>query len=145
SKSYSMSGWRLGFAVCGEQVAERVGVMINTSLSCVPPFVQAAGIAALQHGAANRDVSMAAFRGKVERLVAGLNGIDGFRTIAPTATFYAFPHVADVCNRLEISSHGLAMYLLEGADDQFGIACLGGECFGEAGAGFLRLSCAESD
>ena len=46
-------------------------------------------------------------------------------------------------NRLGITSHGLALYLLEGADDRFGIACLGGECFGEAGRGFLRFSCAE--
>ncbi|MGC1274985.1 MAG: aminotransferase class I/II-fold pyridoxal phosphate-dependent enzyme [Planctomycetaceae bacterium] len=145
SKSYSMSGWRLGFAVCSEQVAERIGVMINTSLSCVPPFVQQAGLAALRDGRADRDATMAAFRAKVERLVAGLNRIEGFRTIAPTATFYAFPNVAAVCNRLGVTSHGLAMYLLEGADDRFGIACLGGECFGEAGRGFLRFSCAESD
>ena len=53
--------------------------------------------------------------------------------------------MADVCNRLRITSHGLAMYLLEGADDGFGVACLGGECFGNAGLGFLRLSCAETD
>lgn len=145
SKSYSMSGWRLGFAICSEQVAERIGVMINTSLSCVPPFVQQAGLAALCDGRADRDAAMAAFRAKVERLVAGLNRIEGFRTIAPTATFYAFPNVAAVCNRLGVTSHGLAMYLLEGADDRFGIACLGGECFGEAGHGFLRFSCAEAD
>jgi len=145
SKSYSMSGWRLGFAVCSEQVAERVGTMINTALSCVPPFVQLAGLAALKEGQAERDAAMSAFQGKVERLVAGLNRIDGLRTIVPTATFYAFPNVAAVCNRLRISSHGLAMYLLEGADDRFGVACLGGECFGEAGGGFLRFSCAESD
>jgi aspartate aminotransferase len=50
-----------------------------------------------------------------------------------------------VCNRLGITSHGLAMYLLEAADDGFGVACLGGECFGKAGAGFLRFSCAEPD
>jgi aspartate aminotransferase len=54
-----------------------------------------------------------------------------------------FPSVAEVCNRLKITSHGLAMYLLEGADDEFGVACLGGECFGDAGKGFLRFSCAE--
>jgi len=63
----------------------------------------------------------------------------------PGGTFYAFPSVATICNRLKITSHGLAMYLLEGADEQRGVACLGGECFGEAGAGFLRLSCAEPD
>ncbi|MBA3314794.1 MAG: aminotransferase class I/II-fold pyridoxal phosphate-dependent enzyme [Planctomycetaceae bacterium] len=145
SKSYSMSGWRLGFAVCSEQIAERVGVMINTALSCVPPFVQLAGLAALKEGKTERDAAMAAFQGKIERLVAGLNRIDGFRTIAPTATFYAFPNVATICNRLGITSHGLAMYLLEGADDAFGVACLGGECFGDAGQGFLRFSCAECD
>jgi aspartate aminotransferase len=53
--------------------------------------------------------------------------------------------VAAVCNRLGIPSHGLAMYLLEGADASRGVACLGGECFGQAGAGFMRLSCAEPD
>jgi aspartate aminotransferase len=145
SKSYSMSGWRLGFAVCSEEVAERVGVMINTALSCVPPFVQAAGQAALRDAQADRAKAMSAFQAKVERLVAALNRLEGFRTIPPTATFYVFPNVAEPCNQLGVTSHGLAMYLLEGADDHFGVACLGGECFGEAGRGFLRFSCAESD
>jgi aspartate aminotransferase len=54
-----------------------------------------------------------------------------------------FPNVAPVCNELGVTSHGLALYMLQGADDKFGIACLGGECFGQAGAGFLRFSCAE--
>ena len=68
---------------------------------------------------------------------------DGFKTLDPAATFYVFPNVAPICNRHKITSHGLALYLLEGADDDFGVACLGGECFGEAGHGFLRFSCAE--
>jgi aspartate aminotransferase len=72
-----------------------------------------------------------------------LNRIEGFRTLDPTATFYVFPNVAPICNRLHVTSHGLALFMLQGADDQFGIACLGGECFGSAGAGFLRFSCAE--
>ena len=86
---------------------------------------------------------MQQFREKVELLAGGLNTIDGFHTLDPAATFYVFPNVTAVCERLEITSHGLAMYLLEGADDRFGVACLGGECFGEAGGGFLRFSCAE--
>ena len=53
--------------------------------------------------------------------------------------------VSAICRRVGITSHGLAMYLLEGADDRFGVACLGGECFGAAGQGFLRFSCAEPD
>jgi aspartate aminotransferase len=60
-------------------------------------------------------------------------------------TFYVFPNVSKICNRLGITSHGLAMFLLEAADDKLGVACLGGECFGPAGQGFLRFSCAEPD
>src|SRR4051794_26854317 len=63
----------------------------------------------------------------------------------PAGTFYVFPNVTAVCRRLGLRSHGLALYLLEGADDARGVACLGGECFGPAGAGFLRFSCAEPD
>ena len=143
SKSYSMSGWRLGFAVTSERIADSVGKMINTSLSCTPPLVQLAGAAALGNDHQERDRVMGEFRDKVVLLTDGLNAIDGIHSLDPTATFYVFPNVMPVCNRLGIRSHGLAMYLLEGADDDFGIACLGGECFGEAGAGFLRFSCAE--
>src|SRR5262249_18513036 len=63
----------------------------------------------------------------------------------PAGTFYAFPNVSKICQRTRLTSHGLAMYLLEGADDKLGVACLGGECFGIAGQGFLRFSCAEPD
>ncbi|MBI3465760.1 MAG: aminotransferase class I/II-fold pyridoxal phosphate-dependent enzyme [Planctomycetes bacterium] len=145
SKSYSMSGWRLGFAVSSPEIIDVFGKLINTSLSCVPPLVQLAGIAALKHDAAERDRTMRLFRDKVMLLAEGLNAIEGVRCLRPGGTFYAFPSVAAVCNRLGITSHGLAMYLLEGADDRLGVACLGGECFGEAGAGFLRFSCAEPD
>ena len=143
SKSYSMSGWRLGFAVAAAQVAESIGKMINTTLSCTPPLVQLAGTAALEQDQAERDEVMRKFREKVVLLTEGLNKIDGFHSLDPTATFYVFPNVARVCNHLGVTSHGLALFLLEGADDELGIACLGGECFGEAGAGFLRFSCAE--
>jgi aspartate aminotransferase len=117
--------------------------MINTTLSCTPPIVQLAGTAALERDRRERDDVMQKFRDKVVLLTAGLNRIEGFRALDPTATFYVFPNVAPVCNRLGVTSHGLALFMLQAADDQFGIACLGGECFGAAGAGFLRLSCAE--
>ena len=143
SKSFSMSGWRLGFAVSSPPIVEMIAKLTNTTLSCVPPFTQRAGIAALQQDRPERDRRMAIFRGKVELLVAGLNEIEGIKCLMPGGSFYVFPSVAPICNSLGITSHGLAMYLLEGADDELGIACLGGECFGDAGAGFLRLSCAE--
>lgn len=143
SKSYSMSGWRLGFAVASAEVTEAISKMINTSVSCTPPLVQLAGLNALTRERAERDRQMGLFRDKVALLNAGLGRIEGFKTLPPAATFYVFPNVIEVCQKLGITSHGLAMYLLEGADDQFGVACLGGECFGAAGAGFLRFSCAE--
>ena len=143
SKSYSMSGWRLGFAVSSAPIIDSIGKMINTTLSCTPPIVQLAGMNALKRDHSERDRQMGLFREKVLLLANGLNKIEGFKTLDPTATFYVFPNVAPVCNKLGITSHGLALYLLEAADDKFGVACLGGECFGEAGGGFLRFSCAE--
>lgn len=143
SKSYSMSGWRLGFCVSSAAIIDAVGKMINTTLSCTPPIVQLAGKAALEQDTVERDEVMLKFREKVMLLTEGLNRLDGFTALDPTATFYVFPNVAPICNRLGITSHGLALYLLEGADDHFGVACLGGECFGSAGGGFLRFSCAE--
>jgi aspartate aminotransferase len=145
SKSYSMSGWRLGYAISSAAVAEVIGKMINTSLSCVPPLVQAAGQAALLRDAAERDEIMGRFRRKVELLVEELRHIEGVKVFVPAGTFYIFPDLSAICQRLSIRSHGLAMYLLEGADDHLGVACLGGECFGAAGQGFLRFSCAEQD
>ncbi|MSQ94984.1 MAG: aminotransferase class I/II-fold pyridoxal phosphate-dependent enzyme [Gemmataceae bacterium] len=145
SKSYSMSGWRLGYAVSSQRVIDSIGKMINTSLSCVPPIVQLAGEAALKNDDKERDEVMQRFKKKVELLVEELLGVPGVGVIMPAGTFYVFPNVAPICMKLGITSHGLAMFLLEGADDAKGVACLGGECFGPAGKGFLRFSCAEPD
>ncbi|VTR90756.1 aspartate aminotransferase : Aminotransferase, class I and II OS=Planctomyces maris DSM 8797 GN=PM8797T_14147 PE=3 SV=1: Aminotran_1_2 [Gemmata massiliana] len=145
SKSYSMSGWRCGYMIAAPSIAQIVSKMINTSLSCVPPIVQMAGKAALEHDAAERDDVMKKFHAKVELLVNELRKVPDVTVLMPEGTFYVFPQVAPICQRLGITSHGLAMYLLEGADDKRGVACLGGECFGAAGQGFLRFSCAEPD
>jgi aspartate aminotransferase len=145
SKSYSMSGWRIGFAAGHAELVDAIGKLINTSASCSPPFVQLGAAAALEHDTAERQELMSRFRVKVERLAAGLGRIEGIEVEVPAGTFYVFPDVRAICNRLGITSHGLALYLLEGADDGFGVACLGGECFGAAGGGFLRFSCAEPD
>jgi aspartate aminotransferase len=99
----------------------------------------------LREDNAERDRRMAAFQRKVQLLVDGLNQVDGIHCPPPSGTFYAFPSVAEICNRAGITSHGLARYFLEGADAQTGVACLGGECFGDAGGGFIRFSCAEPD
>ena len=140
SKSFSMSGWRLGFAVAAEQTINMFDKLTNTVISCVPPFTQAAGIAALKHATVERDRMMASFRDKLTPMVEALNAIDGIDCLFPGGSFYVFPNVTRICNLHGISSHGLAMYLLEGADKHTGLACLGGECFGAAGGGFIRLS-----
>jgi aspartate aminotransferase len=145
SKSYSMSGWRLGYAITSAGHAQTLSKMINTSLSCVPPFVQMAGQAALENDATERDELMTRFRRKVELLREDLCQVEGVKVLMPAGSFYVFPDVSAICRRLGIRSHGLAMFLLEGADERRGLACLGGECFGPAGHGFLRLSCAEPD
>ena len=145
SKSYSMSGWRIGFAVAHPEVIDAVGKLINTTASCSPPFVQRAALAALRDDEPTRSESMAAFEAKVRRLAEGLARVEGFDVTPPPGTFYVFPDVRSACERLGLTSDGLAMYLLEGADDDFGVACLGGEAFGAAGRGFLRFSCAEPD
>jgi len=145
SKSYSMSGWRVGYAVTSPRLADVIGKMINTSLSCVSPVSQWAAQAALGHDAAERDEVMERFRKKVELLVAELRRVEDVKVLMPAGTFYVFPDVSAICRRLGITSHGLAMFLLEAADERLGVACLGGECFGPAGQGFLRFSCAEPD
>ena len=110
SKSFSMSGWRLGFAVSSPAAIEVLGTLTNTALSCVPPFTQLAGMAALADDGPVRDERMADFRRKVERLVESLNAIDGVSCLMPGGTFYAFPSVAPICNRYGITSHGLALW-----------------------------------
>src|SRR5690606_41473200 len=86
SKSYSMSGWRLGFAVASAAVADSIGKMINTTLSCTPPIVQLAGTAALKQDTAERDRRMRERRGQVVRLTEGWNKIGGPHVRVPTAT-----------------------------------------------------------
>jgi aspartate aminotransferase len=140
-----MGGWRLGYAVSSPETVQVFDLLTNTALSCVAPFTQLAGVAALQHDRQYRDDRMKEFHRKVELLVRGVNTIDGVTCLMPGGTFYVFPSVAEICNRHGITSPGRAMHLLEGADGRLGVACLGGECFGAAGAGFLRLSCAQPD
>ena len=91
SKSFSMSGWRLGFAVSSPAIIDVLGKLTNSALSCVPPFTQMAGIAAMRDERDYRDAKMQEFRQKVELLVAGMNKIDGVSCLMPGGTFYVFP------------------------------------------------------
>jgi aspartate aminotransferase len=145
SKSFSMSGFRLGYSLTSPEIAEVLGKLINTNLSCTAPFIQEGGRAALLYDEGESRKQMAQFKRKVEILAKGLNEIPEVSVKVPRATFYVFANFKKACNRLGIVSHGLALFLLEAADDKFGVACLGGECFGTEGQGFLRFSCAQPD
>ena len=136
SKAYSMTGWRLGYGVMPEWLAHATTLFNNNTFSCVSTFVQMAGIAALT-GPDEPIAEMAAtLHKRRDALVAGLNSLPGVSCTMPNGAFYAFPNIS----RITKDDQRLALYLLEDA----GVAVLGGSSFGEAGAGFLRLSYASS-
>ena len=145
SKSFSMSGWRLGFAVSSPEIIDVFGKLTNSALSCVPPFTQMAGAVAMREELGYRDAKMKEFQKKVELLVAGMSRIDGVSCAMPAGTFYVFPSVAAICNR-SASRHTAWRCICSKAlmtCEEWRV--LGGECFGDAGRGFLRLSCAQPD
>ena len=111
SKSFSMSGWRLGFAVSSPEIIDVFGKLTKSALSCVPPFTQMAGVVAMRDEREYRDAKMKEFRQKVELLVEGLNKIDGVSCLMPGGTFYVFRRDA-VRNRLCIVPWS-AMFLME--------------------------------
>jgi aspartate aminotransferase len=136
SKTYAMTGWRLGYGVMPEPLAEAVTRLMINSNSCTAAFTQIAGIAALTGPQDEVDRMVAAFRERREVMVEGLNRLPGFRCLKPKGAFYAFPNIEGA----GMSSRELAHYLLEEA----GVAVLSGTAFGEYGEGFLRLSFANS-
>jgi aspartate/methionine/tyrosine aminotransferase len=132
SKTYAMTGWRLGYGVMPKACAARFSQLMVNSASCTANFVQRAGIAALRgpQDAVTRMVEE--FRRRRDVIVSGLNAIPGFECTTPDGAFYAFPSIAGTGLR----SQELADRLLAEA----GVACLSGTCFGEHGEGFLRFS-----
>jgi aspartate/methionine/tyrosine aminotransferase len=136
SKTYSMTGWRLGYGVMPVWLAEAVVKLMVNSNSCTASFTQRAGLAALQGPQDCVSEMVAEFRRRRDAIVKGLNEIPGFRCSLPSGAFYAFPNIAGT----GMSSKELADHLLYEA----GVACLDGGCFGEHGAGFLRFSYANS-
>ena len=139
SKTYAMCGWRLGYGVMPESLAERMSTLLINTSACAAAFSQLAAIEALQSPTSQAAVErmVAAFERRRNILVAGLNQIPGFRCHLPAAAFYAFPNITDT----GISSRELAHRLLEEA----GVAALAGEAFGENGRGYLRFAYTASE
>jgi len=132
SKTYSMTGWRLGFGIMPVALAQQVELLLTHSIGATAHFTQFAGLEAIlgQQEAVNEMV--AEFQRRREVMVSGLNSLPGFRCRQPQGAFYAFPNIREIGQ----SSAELADRLLEEA----GVALLPGSAFGAYGEGYLRLS-----
>jgi aspartate aminotransferase len=136
SKTYAMTGWRMGYGVMRADLATHVSRLMTNSNSCTASFTQVAGIEALTGDQASVDKMNAEFKRRRDVFVAGLNKIKGFSCRMPHGAFYAFPNIT----RTSWTSKKLADALLEEA----GVACLSGTAFGAYGEGYLRFSVANS-
>jgi aspartate/methionine/tyrosine aminotransferase len=131
-----MTGWRCGYAAVPEPLVEPLTRFFINSTSCVPPFVQRAGVAALTGPQDDVAAMVAEFAARRDLVVAGLNALPGVSCLRPSGAFYVFPNVTDV----PLPAEALADRLLEEA----GVALLAGSAFGAEGADHLRLSYATS-
>ena len=136
SKTYAMTGWRMGYGVMPKWLVEAVGLLIVNSSSCTASFTQRAGLAALEGPQDAVDAMVAEFRRRRDAFCDGLNSLPGFRCARPGGAFYAFANIRGT----GIDSRQLAERLLQEA----GVACLSGTAFGAYGEGYLRFSYANS-
>jgi aspartate/methionine/tyrosine aminotransferase len=136
SKTYAMTGWRLGFGIMPEALAERVELLLTHAVGSTATFTQYAGLAAIEGPQDPVARVVGGYRRRRDLLVEGLNRIPGVRCRVPQGAFYAFPNVTAFGRQ----SDWLADYLLEEA----GVAVLAGSDFGRGGEGYLRLCFATS-
>ncbi|MDQ4077278.1 MAG: pyridoxal phosphate-dependent aminotransferase [Chloroflexota bacterium] len=136
SKTYAMTGWRLGYAIMPEPLADRVSLLLTHAIGCTATFTQAAGVEALTGPQEMVDEVVEIYQQRRDRIVAGLNAIPGVRCQLPQGAFYVFPNV----KAFGVPSRELARRLL----DEAGVALLPGTDFGRYGEGYLRLCYATS-
>ena len=136
SKTYAMTGWRMGYGVMRSDLAMHISRLMTNSNSCTASFTQVAGIEALRGSQDVVDDMRAKFKDRRDVMVAGLNKINGFSCRVPHGAFYVFPNIT----KTGWPSKKLADALLEDA----GVAALSGTAFGNFGEGYLRLSVANS-
>ena len=136
SKTYAMTGWRMGYGVMRSDLATHISRLMTNSSSCTASFSQIAGIEALRGPQESVDAMRAEFKKRRDVMVAGLNKIKGFSCRLPHGAFYVFPNISKTGWR----SKKVADALLDDA----GVAALSGTAFGEFGEGYLRFSVANS-
>ena len=136
SKTFAMTGWRLGYAAVPEQLVEPLTRLFINCHSCAPPATQMAGVAALTGPMDDVRAMIEEFRVRRELIVDGLNALPGISCVKPAGAFYAFPNIRDT---------GLtARVLQDRLLTEVGVALLAGTAFGEHGEGYLRVSYANS-
>jgi aspartate aminotransferase len=136
SKTFAMTGWRLGYGVMPAPMAQVVAKLQTNATSCTATFTQLAGVAALRGDQSSVDAMNVEFRRRRDAIVEGLRSIPGLSCARPKGAFYVFPNIT----RTGFGSKALADRLL----DEAGVACLSGTAFGEFGEGHLRFSYANS-
>jgi aspartate/methionine/tyrosine aminotransferase len=136
SKTYAMTGWRLGYAIMPDALADRISLLLTHSIGCTAAFTQIAGIEALTGPQDIVDQMVGMFQTRRDRMISGLNAIPGIKCQVPEGAFYAFPNLRS----FGIPSKELSMRIL----DEAGVALLSGTDFGPHGEGYLRLCYANS-
>jgi len=132
SKAFAMTGWRLGVAIGPREIIEKMGLLVQTLCSCVPPFIQRAGIAALKGDQTEIRRMMEIYKERRDLLVNGLNKIPGISCLKNEGAFYVFPNIT----KTEMTSEEFADFILNKAK----VALLPGTNFGKYGEGYVRLT-----
>jgi aspartate aminotransferase len=135
SKAFAMTGWRLGTLIGPESVIERMGMLLQTTSSCVSPFLQDAGAEAIRGPQDAVYAMMNEYRARRDLLVTGLNEIPGFDCLTPGGAFYVFPNITGT----GLTSDQVVERIMDA-----GVVTLPGSCFGEHGEGYIRLCYANS-
>ena len=133
SKSFSMTGWRLGVAIGPEEIISKMALIVETISSCTPPFIQSAGIEAIAGDQKEIDAIKKEIKLRIDVMANGLNQIKGIQCIKPEGAMYLFPRITGT----DLSSEGFADLVL----DKCSIGLLPGNNFGSEGEGHVRLCC----
>jgi aspartate aminotransferase len=136
SKSYSMTGWRLGYLIGPRFFVEKLETLMVNAFTCTSEFIQKAGVTALRGPQDDQIQMLSIFQKRRDAIVDGLNHIPGFQCQKSQGAFYAWPNITET----GMSSKKMAQYLLHEA----GVSCLPGTAFGAGGEGYLRFSYATS-
>ncbi len=136
SKSFAMTGWRLGYMIGPNELAEKIALLIQTIVSCVPPFIQKAGIPLLQEDPKEARQMMKELKSRRDTIVEGLNRLPGVSCVKPEGAFYVFPNI----QATGMTGEEFANVMLEEA----GVALLPGTSFGDNCDGYVRLCYATS-